>query len=554
MCRRVSLAMPLVALALLVAPTAHADKIIWQHDDLPGDMTTLADGLKKHPMSAHPGFVKGEAFGQIFQPQAGDYPVKILSVELVMAAAETATPPFAEVPIAIEIYNDDAVAAAPSAAPIWSINSSDFFNPATGKPGMNVVGNTGMIFEFDWSKPENHPPPITKGNIRVVIRVLGNAKDNGEYWEPGCSTTGLGICQCAQLYTGLGLDLCGCQDLAALTDSGTTPKVNVLEIVYPLGACSGSKKWVWLEDIAKEGKQMKGDFLLRLGVEGFVTSGPDAGSTDAGAADAGSTDSGPSLDTTDDQAEAGTVDVAVPVLKPSVALVTPDTGSNDAITQIEIIGEGFADGAIVKVGTHKCAVDSVTSTKIVANVLSGIPAGSYPVVVENPNGQIGFKDPGFTVTAPAPAEDAGAGDTSGVPLDAGNDSSVSLGPLAIELVEPRCAAADADTAVTIYGTGFGPGLVLELGGTALIAVTAESSTKAKALVPKGMPIGLASLVASQDGKVASLANAVEVGCGSGSGKQDSGCSAATDGRMPLHGGAWLLLAAAAALLLRRQRV
>lgn len=539
--------------ALLVtafAAPAFGDKIIWQYDDLPGDMTALADGLKKHPMSAHPGFVKGEAFGQIYKPQPSDYPVKILSVELVMAAAETATPPFAEVPIAIEFYNDDAIAAAPSGKPIWTVNSADFFNPKTGKPGMNVVGNTGMIFEFDWSKPENHPPEITQGFIRVVIRVLGNAKDTGEYWEPGCSTTGLGICQCAKLSTGLGLDLCGCQELAALTDSGTTPKANVLEIVYPLGQCSGSKKWVWLEDVAKEGKQMKGDFLLRIGVDGFASGGGSDAGSGGGSDTTSSPDAGGSADT-----GAG-ADVAAPVLKPVVSLVSPSTGVNDAITQIEIIGENFEQGAIVKIGSNKCAVDSVTPTKIVANVLSGIAAGTYPVVVENPSGQIGFKDPGFTVTAPAPVEvDAGPADAAVVPVDAVNDATVDLGPLRLDLVDPTCAATDADTQVTVYGSGFGEGLVLELGGTKLVAVSVETSSKATALVPKGLPRGAASLVATLNGKVASLANAVEVGCGAAPGAKDSGCSAGPTQGAP--GAGWPLLLVAGlgmALLLRRRSV
>lgn len=540
----------LVFLAVLaIAAPAWADKIIWQYDDLPGDMTALADGLKKHPMSAHPGFVKGEAFGQIYKPEPSDYPVKILSVELVMAAAETATAPFAEVPIAIEFYNDTSLQAAPTSTPIWTVNSADFFNPKTGKPGMNVVGNTGMVFEFDWSKPENHPPEITSGLIRVVIRVLGNAKDTGEYWEPGCSTTGLGICQCAKLSTGLGLDLCGCQELAALTDSGTTPKANVLEIVYPLGQCSGSKKWVWLEDVAKEGKQMKGDFLLRIGVDGFASGGggSDAGGTDT-SADAGGPipDAGGSSDTS-------TADVGVaPPAKPIVSLVSPSTGSNDAITQIEVVGENFEQGAIVKVGANKCAVDSVTPNKIVANVLSGIAPGSYPLVVENPSGQIGFKDPGFTVTAAA-EPDAGPADTSTVPVDAGNDSSVDLGPLRLDLVDPNCVAADADTQITVYGQGFGQGLVLELGGTKLVAVSVETTSKATALVPKGLAAGAHSLVATMDGKVASLANAVEVGCGANAGPKDSGCSAAPRRQAgPLAGLVVLLLGALGLLLRRRQ--
>ena len=507
--RREARAVACLAAALslvLFAPSAFAEKVIWQYDDLPGEMTTLADGLKKHPVSAHPGFVKGEAFGQIYKPKASDYPVKILSVELVMAAAEKATAPFPEVPIAIEIYNDQAINAAPDGAPVFTINSADFFNAAAGKPGMNVVGNTGMIFEFDWTKPENHPPEITSGNIRVVIRVLSDAGDTGEYWEPGCSTSGLGLCQCAKQDFGMGLELCGCQQLAAISDSATTAKANVLHIVYPVGTCSGTKKWVWLEDVAKEGKQMKGDFVLRIGVDG-VAGGvvdPDAGSQ----AD------------TSDQADVPELDTA-PAAKPVVLFVSPAAIEEGKLDELEVVGENFLAGAKVSIGAVELPVASVTASKITATIKPTLTPGVYPVVVENPNGQVGYKDAAFTVTAklaPDVSEDA-------APVDANDGAALDPGPLTLDLVKPDCVSATLDTQVTIFGTGFVDGMTFELGGQALIAVNVETASKATALAPKGMALGPASLVATRNGKSASLANAVQVGCSAPAAPRDAGCSA-----------------------------
>ncbi len=498
----------LVAGATLLAAPAFAEKTIWKYDDLPGDMVVLADGLKKHPMSAHPGFVKGEAFGQIYKPQPGDYPVKVLSVELVMAAAEKAQQPFPSVAASIEFYNDKDIAATPDAAPVWTINTADFFNSAAGQPGMDIQGNAAMIYEFDWSKPENHPPEFTSGNIRVVVRILSNASDTGEYWEPGCSKSGLGFCQCSKIKLGEGLETCGCQQLAALTDSGTTPKANVLHIVYPLGTCSGSKQWVWLEDIAKEGKQMKGDFLLRLGVEG-TGGGGTGGDLDAGTSDTGG------------KPDVGELDTASQ-MKPVVLFVTPAAIDQGVITEIEIVGEQFQQGAKVEIGATSIPVSSVTATKMKATVTAAVPVGKHPVLVTNPNGQVGYKQDAFTVVAKA-VEDA----SDGAAADSGSvDAGVALGPLSIDLVDPKCVESSLDTQITVFGSGFTDGMVFELSGQKLLAVNVLSPSKASALVPKGLPRGLASLVASRpDGKAASLANAIQVGCNAGGGQTSSGCSA-----------------------------
>jgi hypothetical protein len=521
------------------AANAFAEKVIWQYDDLPGDMEVLADNMKKHPMSAHPGFVKTEAFGQIFQPAAGDYPVKILSVELVMAAPESAQQPFPAVPALIEFYNDDALGAAPSGAPIWSVGTADFFNPVTKQPGMSIQGNTAMIYEFDWSKPENHPPLINQGLIRVVIRILGNAGDNGEKWEPGCSTGVIPLCQCAKQDFGMGLELCGCQELAALTDAATTPKANVLHIVYPIGSCSGSKKWLWLEDVAKEGKAMKGDFILRMGVDGV---GGGSGGTDAGN---GGQDAGTVADTS------GGIDAGVdvgPPKKPTIDFVTPSSLKNDKLVIIEIIGSDFEPGAKAQIGTNKLPVDAVTPTKITASVLAGLTPGVYDVVVENTNGQIGFKAAALTILDGAPPVDASV-------VDGGNtttDAAVDHGVLNLDNVDPKCVSAALDTEITIYGTGFAAGMVLELGGNKLSAVSVVTPSKATALVPKGLAPGPMSLVVTRDSQVDSLANAVEVGCGATGAPAPSGCSANHRSAPGRSGLLVVVFAALIGLMLRRR--
>ncbi len=521
-----------VLCAVLGSATVQA-KEIWKYDDGPDDLGSLA-GSKMHPQYAHPGFVNGEAFGVLFRPKKEQYPVEIVSVELVMAAASSAPDPTKKTLNAvIEFWNDTSDASAPtSTKPVWSVNTADFFNPTTGKPGTPIQGNTVMIYEFTSTKPGDKPPLIKEGNIRVVVRITSNATDLSSYWgKTDCLKTSIG-----------GIDVgCGCQELAALTDTATTPKTQLMHIVWPLGTCSGSKQWRFVEDINNGLIQMKGDFRLRLGVKGTGgggttdagSTGGDAGTTDSGASDTGVADTGVT--------DTGPADTGpAPVLKPIVDVVTPSKVSGDKPTEIEIIGEHFQTGAVVKVGAAKTSVTAVKPNKIVATVLPGISAGTYPLIVENPDGQVGFKDNAITVEA-APVE-----------VDAGVDSGPVTGPgeLTIDMVDPKCVDSARDTAITIFGTGFAEGITLQAGGKELLAVQVKSASKITALVPKGLPAGEHSLIAAIGTKQTALANAIQVDCGAGSG--DSGCTAAPAPGAPLSGLGGLLLLLVGALLLRRR--
>ncbi len=508
---------------------------IWKYDDLPADMNELADGMAKHPMGAHPGFIGGEAFGQIYKPEAADYPIEIHSVELVMASPPNATGK-SQMNAVIEIWNDDSNAAAPSSSqPLWTIGTADFLNPMTAQPGMPIQGNTAMIFQFDWSKPENHPPEIKSGNIRVVIRYIEDAKDMMEAW---------GKIDCAKIAE-MGIEIgCGCSALAALTDTATTAKVNVIHIFTPLGECSGTKTWMFVEDVKKDGLDMKGDFVLRMSVK-TSNAKPivDAGGTDTAEADAGSSDTSAMVD-------AGEPDLPPPdqgtqPVKPVIDLVTPASGTAGKINAIEIIGGGFEAGAVVKVGGNKCSVEQVLATKISATVLPDVVAGVYTVIVENPNGQVAYKQDAFTLEAPEPdIVDAGAGPEVTTP---DTTAEVSSGPFALDDVLPACVSAAQDTELTVYGTGFADGLVLKIGETTLPGVTVQSPTKATALAPKGLGAGMYSVFAEQDGQSRVLANALSVGCGGSSAAPPpaSGCSTGTHGSGKTDGLAALLLAALA---------
>ena len=468
-----------LAASFVCAAPAMAEKVIWHYDSLPGDMDTLANGLKQHPVYAHPGFVKGEAFGQLYKPKPEDYPVKILTVEFVMAQAEGAKEQKTD--IAIEIYNDDGNGPAPKGAPIYTVTSKDF--AAGGNIGQPVVGNTGMIYQFDWSKPENHPPEIQAGNIYLVIRYLNDASSLENMW---------GKLECTKMETGLGIDMCGCQNLAALTDQQTTLGANLMHIVWPVGTCSGNKQWKFVEQISTTNLQMKGDFILRMGVDGVAPVDADAGST--GGKDGGST-GGPDVTVSKDTAANG---------QPEITGVTPSSGAADKQPlTIDVYGKNFQDGLKAKLGTEAIVIKagSVTPGGFSATVV-GIAAGQYDLVVTNPDGQVAFKAAAFTLTG-------------GSSVDAGAETAVETaaptGALSVDGVNPTCVQFDKDNLVTILGFGFVKGMKFRVGTMAMTAVDVQSPAKANALLPKGLPIGEYTLYAElANGDTKALPNAVKV--------------------------------------------
>jgi hypothetical protein len=510
-------------------------------------MAQIADGKQKHPMYAHPGFIQGEAFGVLFKPSAADYPVKILSVELVMGSPpKAATNPTLHV--VFEIWNDDSTGVAPtSTKPLWTISVMDFFNSATQKDGMPIVGNTGMVYDFDWSKPENHPPLITSGTVRVMVRVAEPSQSLAEEW---------GTMQCVkEEVSGIPIG-CGCSKLAPLTDTATTLGVNLVHIFWPLGECTGVKAWKFVEQVKGDGIEMKGDFVLRMGVESSGAVLPDAGPTDAGgvAVEAGPTADVPGPDLAKPEVAAA---------KPVVELVSPAAVPVDTVTAIEIIGQGFAQGLAAKVGKHPLSVSKVTAQKIEASVMPGVPPGTYAVIVENPDGQIGFKDNALTVL-PAVEPDAGPADTG--PDDVGApDSGPAKKPM-IQLVTPASGPVDQTVAIEIIGEGFQVGAMVKVSSTSC-AVEKVLPTKISAKIPPGLPAGVHPvIVENPDGQVAILdkaytAEAAKVDLDAGNdaaAKPVSGTRKADDsscrvGRAGSGGVALGLLLVALALLAARRR-
>ncbi len=77
----------------------------------------------------------------------------------------------------------------------------------------------------------------------------------------------------------------------------------------------------------------------------------------------------------------------IPTATLNITSITPNTGFNDANTQITIAGTGFQNGSTVKVGeTNVFGVTMVSSSQIKAKVPLGMAVGTYNLTLTNPDG------------------------------------------------------------------------------------------------------------------------------------------------------------------------
>jgi MYXO-CTERM domain-containing protein len=92
---------------------------------------------------------------------------------------------------------------------------------------------------------------------------------------------------------------------------------------------------------------------------------------------------------------------AGPQPPPAITSVTPDEGRVDIPTDVIVSGTGFQSGLTLRIGTIP-ADDVVVSgsTTIDATVPANIAAGTYDVVVRNPDNQVSVLPDGFTIIDP----------------------------------------------------------------------------------------------------------------------------------------------------------
>lgn len=155
---------------------------------------------------------------------------------------------------------------------------------------------------------------------------------------------------------------------------------------------------------------------------------PDSGvaPADSGVApaDAGAEPADAGAEPKDSGATATDAGIAAPA--PTISSISPASGVNNVAIDVVVSGTGFVSGATLKIGAIPTTRVTVPGpTTLLAQVPPGIVAGTYDVVLMNPDGQAAVLVRGYEVTT-----------TSGqAPTDGGcNCSSERAGPMGLGLV------------------------------------------------------------------------------------------------------------------------
>jgi hypothetical protein len=417
--------------------------------------------VQGQPLATQPGFAQGEAFGQVYRPAPGDYPIDITGLEMILAAPPSA--PSLTTHAVIEVWLVAGDGPGPDAGktePDFRITTQDLFNPTTRQLGMPLVGNTGLSIAFDPDEPSGHPPSIKSGNFMVMIRFTQPSKDMQGEW---------GTFQCSGMFG------CGCQNVGTLHDQSSSPKANVMNLLMPLGSCSGAATgWKWMNEIG-----VTGDVILRVvstgggGCEGSCAgkecgddgcglpcgsctgdkvcksgkcvepcmpncAGKECGDDGCGSA-CGSCDAG-------ETCEAGLCKGGNPPPLLAVSGISPDWGWVDEATPVTVFGAGFQQGAIARLGAANLVnVVVVSDLKITATVPNLFSPAKYTLSVMNPGGATALFENAFEIRArpqpepvpepqpepdPAPAEDAAGGDVPEQKIVGPADSGCTAGTVA----------------------------------------------------------------------------------------------------------------------------
>lgn len=171
------------------------------------------------------------------------------------------------------------------------------------------------------------------------------------------------------------------------------------------------------------------------------------------------------------------------VAAPTVAQVTPASGSTAGGTLITVTGTFFRPGATVKVGANDCLSIQVQAggTTITCNTPPGT-AGPVVVRVINTDGQSGQLNNSFTYLAPIP-------------------------PPVVSAVSPSFGPITGGTQVTIQGGNFQAGASVRFGAANSNAVAVISPSAIVATVPGGAAVGPVNVtVTNPDTQFATLPN------------------------------------------------
>ncbi|MCI0341860.1 MAG: IPT/TIG domain-containing protein [Planctomycetales bacterium] len=146
---------------------------------------------------------------------------------------------------------------------------------------------------------------------------------------------------------------------------------------------------------------------------------------------------------------------------PTLAFVAPTAGPAAGGATVYLTGTNFAAGATVSIGGAAATVVSVTPTTIRAVTGAG-SLGTQSVTVTNPDSQAATLASAYTYW--------GAG-------------------LSVSSLSPTSGPNTGGTTITVTGSGFVSGAILEVGGVAATAVTVLSSTQIRGTTAALNPFG-----------------------------------------------------------------
>ena len=481
--------------SVLLATQSTAALKVYKHDQFNADLTTAAQEIQGVPLATQPGFANGEGFGQLYKPDPADYPVKILGLDLVLAAPPNA--PNLTTHAEIEIWNDDSGDAVPaSATPVFTVSTTELLNPLSLEDGFPLLGNTALKIDFDYDTQDAvHPPLITKGNVRVMIRFVTDPKDMQTEW---------GTFQCVKQAS---LGFCGCQNVGIMLDQSSTKGANLLNFLSPVGSCtSETTAWKFMEDVG-----VTGDVIMRMRGEvsgGGCTAdcagkecGPDGCGGSCGDCEAGETCgdglcSGPCVPACVDKqcgpdgcgASCGTC-----------AAGETCNGAGQC--------EGGGGACAPDCGGKQCGTDGcggLCGTCAAGETCSEAGQCEAPVCVPSCAGKDCGPDGCDGVCGTCGAGEYCAG---GACVPEGG----TVKTLTVTGISPTSGFDDTETEVSITGTGFVDGMTAKVGGTKLGSVQVIGDALIEATVPKGLePDTYLLVVITPDERSATLLNAFEV--------------------------------------------
>jgi hypothetical protein len=145
---------------------------------------------------------------------------------------------------------------------------------------------------------------------------------------------------------------------------------------------------------------------------------------------------------------------------PTVAQISPSSGTTAGGTAVTLSGMGFQNGASVTIGGTPATAVSINSSTSVTATTPAHTAGAADVVVTNPDNQSGTLSGGYTYTVPAPAP---------APT--------------ITAISPNSGKVIGGTVITITGSGFQNGAAVSFGGLQATSVNVTSPTSINATTP-----------------------------------------------------------------------